>query len=83
MTQLHLTLKPKASATFADPARSRIATCGRRFGKSYLSVAKALQHGACMINLQTTRTSTDALIKEELERQLNVETDGANMLKTL
>tara|TARA_Y200000002_G_scaffold346823_1_gene321633 strand:- start:374 stop:604 length:231 start_codon:yes stop_codon:yes gene_type:complete len=43
MTQLHLTLKPKASAVFADPARSRIATCGRRFGKSYLSVAKALQ----------------------------------------
>jgi hypothetical protein len=43
MSQLHLTLKPKASAAFADPARSMIATCGRRFGKSYLSVAKALR----------------------------------------
>ena len=42
MSQLHLTLKPKASAVFADPARFTIATCGRRFGKSYLSVAKAL-----------------------------------------
>ena len=42
MSQLHLTLKPKASAVFADPARFVVATCGRRFGKSYLSVAKAL-----------------------------------------
>lgn len=43
MAQLHLTLKPKASAVFADPARFVMATCGRRFGKSYLSCAKALQ----------------------------------------
>ena len=42
MSQLHVTLKPKASAVFADPARFVVATCGRRFGKSYLSVAKAL-----------------------------------------
>jgi len=42
MTQLHLTLKPKASAVFADPARFVMATCGRRFGKSYLACAKAL-----------------------------------------
>ena len=43
MSQLHLTLKPKASAVFADPARFVMATCGRRFGKSYLAVAKALK----------------------------------------
>ena len=42
MSQLHLTLKPKASAVFADPSRFCMATCGRRFGKSYLAVAKAL-----------------------------------------
>lgn len=42
MSQLHLTLKPKASAVFADPARFTMATCGRRFGKSYMAVAKAL-----------------------------------------
>ena len=42
MSQLHLTLKPKASAVFADPSRFVVATCGRRFGKSYLAVAKAL-----------------------------------------
>lgn len=43
MSQLHLTLKPKASAVFADPARFVMATCGRRFGKSYLACAKALK----------------------------------------
>ena len=42
MSQLHLTLKPKASAVFADPARFVMATCGRRFGKSYLACAKGL-----------------------------------------
>ena len=42
MTQVHLTLKPKASQVFDDPARFVMATCGRRFGKSYLSCAKAL-----------------------------------------
>ena len=42
MTQVHLTLKPKASQVFGDPARFVMATCGRRFGKSYLSCAKAL-----------------------------------------
>lgn len=42
MSQLHLTLKPKASAVFSDPARFTMATCGRRFGKSYLACAKAL-----------------------------------------
>ena len=41
-TQLHLTLKPKASLVFNDPARFTMATCGRRFGKSYLACAKAL-----------------------------------------
>ena len=53
MSQLNLTLKPKASAVFADPARFVVATCGRRFGKSYLSVAKAL-HTA----LSTPRSNT-------------------------
>ena len=43
MSQLHLTLKPKASLVFADPHRFTMAVCGRRFGKSYLSCAKALQ----------------------------------------
>ena len=42
MAQVHLTLKPKASQVFDDPARFVMATCGRRFGKSYLSCAKAL-----------------------------------------
>ena len=42
MSQIHLALKPKASAVFADPARFVVATCGRRFGKSYLACAKAL-----------------------------------------
>ena len=41
MSQLHLTLKPKASMVFADPARFVIATCGRRFAKSYLYLASA------------------------------------------
>ena len=43
MSQLHLTLKPKASMVFDDPARFVMATCGRRFGKSYLACAKALK----------------------------------------
>ena len=38
MSQLHLTLKPKASAVFADQHRFTMAVCGRRFGKSYLCV---------------------------------------------
>ena len=42
MSQLHLKLKPKASAVFADQHRFTMAVCGRRFGKSYLSCAKAL-----------------------------------------
>ena len=42
MTQVHLTLKAKASQVFDEPARFVMATCGRRFGKSYLSCAKAL-----------------------------------------
>ena len=42
MTQLHLTLKPKASAIFDDPARFVVAVCGRRFGKSYMACGKAL-----------------------------------------
>jgi hypothetical protein len=41
-SQLHLALKPKASLVFDDPARFVMATCGRRFGKSYLACAKAL-----------------------------------------
>ena len=41
MSQLLLTLKPKASMVFADPARFVMATCRRRFGKSYLACAKA------------------------------------------
>ena len=41
-SQLHLALKPKASLVFDDPARFVMATCGRRFGKSYLTCAKAL-----------------------------------------
>ena len=45
MSQLHLTLKPKAIAVFADPAKFTIATCGRRFGKSYLSGAKLSSTG--------------------------------------
>ena len=39
-------------------------------------------NGARMISRHTTRTSTDALIQEGLKRQLNIGTDGANMLKT-
>ena len=41
MSQLHLTLKPKTSMVFADLARFMMATCGLRFGKSYLVCAKA------------------------------------------
>ena len=53
MTQVHLTLKPKASQVFDDPARFVMATCGRRFGKSYLSCAKALH-----VALSTPRSNT-------------------------
>ena len=55
VSQLHLTLKPKASAVFADPARFVMATCGRRFGKSYLACAKARLNGPS----ETTRQRAD------------------------
>ena len=45
MSQLHLTLKLKASMVFDDPVRFVMATCGRRFGKSYLACVKALKVG--------------------------------------
>ena len=43
MSPLHLTLKVKASMVLDEPARFVMATCGRRFGNSYLACAKALK----------------------------------------
>ena len=83
MTQLHLTLKPAASKVFSDPARFVMATCGRRFGKSYLACAKALQVALSKPRSNTLLLApTHEMARATLWRQLKDMVPDSWLLKT-